>query len=374
MRNRTTAVPLAGVVLAVGLLLSSGCTAPASIPSAASSPTASASTSATIPTPATGKIALGYYAGDDPIVYKSVTSFTSSINAVSAARFEINDKGEVTGTLPNSELLPFDKAHNIRTYAGVYDSAGNGFDGKLAHTAMVTNKDKMIASLVTLAKDGGYDGLNLDFEALDVADRDAYTAFVTALATKLHAEGLTLVLSVPAKPADDKTDDWSYPFDYAAIGKVADLLQLMTYDQNGPDWSDPGPVAGADWVESCLAYATSVVDPSKLLMGLGAYGYDWDLTAHKKTGTYPSSFVAWTKFSDWLTVPGAVEHWNDTSLSPSVTYTLKGHKHEAWFENTKSIQAKTSFVPKYKLAGFAMYAMGQEDASFWQAATAGAGS
>jgi len=377
MRNRITAAPLAGVVLAVGLLLSSGCTAPASTPSAAPSPSTSASTSAsTTPTstPAAGKIALGYYAGDDPIVYNSVTSFTTYINAVSAARFEINTAGEVTGTLPNKELLPFDKAHNIRTYVGVYDSAGNGFDGKLAHTAMVTNKDKMIANLVKLAKDGGYEGLNLDFEAIEMADRDVYTAFVTELASKLHAENLTLVLSVPAKPADDKADDWSYPFDYVAIGKVADLLQLMTYDQNGPDWSDPGPVAGADWVESCLKYATSVVDPSKLLMGLGAYGYDWDITAHKKTGTYPASFVAWTKFSDWLNVPGAVEHWNDTSLSPSVTYTLKGHKHEAWFENTKSIQAKTTFVKKYNLAGFAMYAMGQEDASFWQAATAGANS
>jgi spore germination protein YaaH len=145
----------------------------------------------------------------------------------------------------------------------------------------------------------------------------------------------------------------------------------MTYDQNGPDWSDPGPVAGADWVESCLKYAASVVEPSKLLLGLGAYGYDWDLTAHKKTGTYPSSFVAWTKFSDWLAVPGAVEHWDETTLSPSVTYTLKGHKHEAWFENTKSIQAKTSLVKKYDLAGFAMYALGQEDLSFWQAAAAG---
>jgi spore germination protein len=359
MSKRISAAPLVSAALAAVLLAVGGCT-PGSAPSSSATPTTSSD-----------KIALGYYAGDDPIVYSSVTSFSSYINAVSAARFEITTAGEVTGTLPNTELLPYDKAHNITTYAGVYDSAGNGFDGKLAHSAMVTNKDTMIANLVKLAKTGGYNGLNLDFEAIEMADRDAYTAFVTELATQLHADGLTLVLSVPAKAADDKSDDWSYPFDYAAIGKVADLLQLMTYDQNGPDWSDPGPVAGADWVESCLKYAVSVVEPSKLLLGLGAYGYDWDLTAHKKTGTYPSSFVAWTKFSEWLKIPGAVEHWNATSLSPSVTYTLKGHKHEAWFENTKSIEAKTAFVTKYDLAGFAMYALGQEDLSFWQAAKAG---
>jgi len=363
MTRRRPAWPLASAALALVLLGAGGCTSPSA---PASSPSTAASTTA-----APAKVALGYYAGDDPIVYSSVTSFTSYLTAVSAARFEISTAGEVTGTLPNTELIPFDKAHSIYIYAGVYDSAGNGFDGKLAHTAMVTNKDTMIANLVKLAKSGGYDGLNLDFEAIEMADRDVYTAFVTDLASQLHSEGLTLILSVPAKPADDKADDWSYPFDYAAIGKAADLLQLMTYDQNGPDWSDPGPVAGADWVESCLKYAASVVEPSKLLLGLGAYGYDWDLTAHKKTGTYPSSFVAWTKFSDWLAVPGAVEHWDETTLSPSVTYTLKGHKHEAWFENTKSIQAKTSLVKKYDLAGFAMYALGQEDLSFWQAAAAG---
>jgi spore germination protein YaaH len=357
MTTRRSAGQLASAVLALALLGLGGCTSPA----------------APVPSPATSaapaKVALGYYAGDDPVVYSSVTSFASYINAVSAARFEITATGEVTGTLPNTDLLPFDKANGIHTYAGVYDSAGNGFDGKLAHAVMVGHKDAMITSLVKLA--GGYDGLNLDFEAIEMADRDAYTAFVTELATQLHAKGLTLILSVPAKPADDKTDDWSYPFDYAKIGQVADLLQLMTYDQNGPDWSDPGPVAGADWVESCLKYAASVVEPSKLLLGLGAYGYDWDLTAHEKTGSYPSSFVAWTAFADWLRVPGALEHWDATTQSPSVTYTLKGHKHEARFENARSIQAKTSFVKKYNLAGFAMYALGQEDLSFWQAARAG---
>ena len=106
--------------------------------------------------PAPTKVALGYYAGDDPIVYSSVTSFTSYITAVSAARFEISTAGDVTGTLPNTGLIPFDTAHNIHTYAGVYDSAGNGFDGKLAHTAMVTHKGVMIANLVKLAKAGGF--------------------------------------------------------------------------------------------------------------------------------------------------------------------------------------------------------------------------
>ncbi len=318
------------------------------------------------------KIVLGYYAGDAPIVYKSVTSYSTYLNAVVAARYGIDSSCAVTGSLPNTELLPFDKANGISTFAGVVNSDGGGFDADLGHSALVTDKDAMIANLVTLTKDGGFDGLNLDFENLYSADRDDYTQFVTELATKLHTGGYKLILSVAAKGAEDPSDDWSYPFDYPAIGKVADLLQLMTYDENGPDWSGPGPIAGADWVEKCIVYATSVVSPSKLLIGLPAYGYDWDLTTYANTGSYPSSFVAWTSFSDWLGKTGAVEHWNDIYLSPSVTYTTEdAHSHEAWFENAKSIEAKTALAKKYELAGISVFALGQEDLSYWQAAMAG---
>jgi len=330
-------------------------------------------TSSQTPAPkATSKIVLGFYAGDAPVVYHSVTTFTTYLSAVSAARFNIDSTGAVTGSLPNADLVPFDRANGIHTYACVANfGSGGDFDPVLGHSALVTNKTIVINNLVTLTKTGGFDGLNLDFEAIDPTDRDAYSQFVSELATKLHAGGFKLVLSVPSKTADDPTDDWSYPFDYVAIGKDADLLQLMTYDENGPGWSDAGPISGADWVDQCLAYAVSVVSPSKLLIGLPAYGYDWDLTAYANTGAYPFSYVAWTDFPAWLAIPGAVEHWDTTTLSPSVTYTKDGHDHEAWFENTKSIQAKTALVKKYDLAGLSVWSLGQEDLSFWKAAAAG---
>jgi GH18 family chitinase len=155
------------------------------------------------------------------------------------------------------------------------------FDAALAHAAFVTHRDATIAGLVALAEDGGYDGVNVDFENLafsrDIADdRAAFTVFIHELAARLHALSLKLAISVPGKTEDSIDDDWSYPFDYAALGEDADVLQLMTYDEHGP-WSEPGPVSGADWVEDCVAYAVSLVEPAKLLIGLPAYGYDWDL-------------------------------------------------------------------------------------------------
>jgi spore germination protein YaaH len=315
---------------------------------------------------------LGYYAGDLPVVYHSVTAFSKYLSAVSVARYSVDAAGVITGTLSNTGLLPFNRAHGIHNYICVGNfGAGGDFDAAIGHSAIVTNKDAVTTNLTVLARNGGYEGVNLDFEAIKPPDRGAYGKFVIDLAARLHAEGLKLILSVPAETKDDPADDWAGAFDYKLIGQYADLLQLMTYDQHGPAWSGPGPVAGADWLEDCVKYAVSVVSPAKLLIGLPAYGYDWDLTAHAVTGAYPLSYVAWSKFGDWLSVPGAVQRWDDTALSPSVKYTLDGHDHEAWFENTASIKAKTAVVKKYSLAGLSVWALGQEDLSYWKAAMAG---
>jgi spore germination protein YaaH len=227
--------------------------------------------------------------------------------------------------------------------------------------------------------DGGYDGVNIDFENLafsrDITeDRAAFTTFIHELATQLHALGLKLAISVPGKTEDSVDDDWSYPFDFKALGEDADLLQLMTYDQHGP-WSEPGPVSGADWVEDCVAYAVSLVDPAKLLIGLPAYGYDWDLTASRPArGEYVAEAFSWSAISELLAKPGAVEHWDAAAQSPHVTYTESGKRHEAWFENAESLRAKMTLIAEYGLAGLSMWSLGQEDAAFWEETLASAAS
>ncbi len=157
------------------------------------------------------------------------------------------------------------------------------FDPALARAAILTHRDTFIDELVTIAGDQRYAGVNIDLESIafsdDIeADRAAFTAFIQELDARLHALDKQLIISVPAKSVESPDDDWAYPFDLAALGQAADYLQLMTYDQHGP-WSEPGPVAGLEWVEETTAYAAELVDPAKLLLGLPAYAYDWNLQA-----------------------------------------------------------------------------------------------
>lgn len=326
-----------------------------------------------------GAVCLGYYTGDERS-FEAVQDFAEYLSIVSADVYAVEFDGTIAGG-DDFGVVAFCKAHGIDVYACVSnwneDPEVDDFDAELARAAIVTHRDAVVAGLVALAAGGGYDGVNVDFENLayssDIAeDRAAFTAFIHDLATRLHSVGLKLAISVPAKSEDSLGDDWSYPFDYAALGRDADLLQLMTYDEHGP-WSEPGPVSGADWVEDCVAYAVSLVDPAKLLIGLPAYGYDWDLTdSDPASWTYSATSFSWggiaaSGLAALLARPGAIEGWDTASQSPFVIYTERGHRHEAWFENVASLRAKMALVTDYHLAGFSMWSLGQEDESFWSA-------
>ena len=328
-----------------------------------------------------GTVCLGYYTGDAQS-FEAVRTFAAYLTIVSADVYAVEFDGTIKGG-DDFGVVAFCKANGIEVYACVSnynsDPDVDGFDAELARAAIVTQRDAVIAGLVSLAQDGRYNGVNIDFENLAFSrniedNRAAFTAFIHELATQLHALGLKLAISVPGKIEDSIDDDWSYPFDYAALGEEADLLQLMTYDQHGP-WSEPGPVSGADWVEDCVAYAVSVVDPAKLLIGLPAYGYDWNLTdSDPASWTYFATSFSWSDIPDLLAKPDAVEHWDTAARSPYVTYTERGHRHEAWFESAESLQAKTALIAKYDLAGLSMWSLGQEDAAFWEEVSASAAS
>ncbi len=326
----------------------------------------------TPPPPAkeTDKVILGYYAaylGEEG--YASVTSFASYLSIVSADVFTIKADGTIAGSPPD-KLLSLDKANDIRTYACISNYGENDFDSALGHSAIVTNKALVTANMVSLVQDGGWEGVNVDFENLYPADRAAFSRFIHDLAAALHGKGLKLAISVPAKSSDDAGDDWSWPFDYASLGADADLIQLMTYDEHGP-WSEPGSVAGFDWMERCVQYAVSVIDPAKLLIGLPAYGYDWNLADRDKDTDF-----AWKQVPDILARTGATPIWDEQTKSAHITYTNSmgtsdGATHVAWYETAAGIAAKTALVTKYNLAGLSMWVLGNEDLSFWQAAIAG---
>ena len=223
-----------------------------------------------------------------------------------------------------------------------------------------------VAAIVKLVTDNGFDGIDIDYEKMAYTTnpvvgqrlRTGFTAFATELCGKLRAMHKRCTITVMAKTADGHTtygiDKWV--FDYAALGRVASRVRLMVYDQHGP-WGPPGPIADISWTEDVVRYATSVIAPSKLELGVPLYGYNWS-----KNGT---TSVQWDQASALRTARNAPLVFDAASQSPTFTYRAGGVKHTVWFENARSLEAKVAVANRYHVGTIGFWYIGHQSPKVW---------
>ncbi|KEO82352.1 glycosyl hydrolase family 18 protein [Tumebacillus flagellatus] len=312
---------------------------------------------------------LGYYtvSNTNKASLDSLHSFGGGfLNQMTTMTFSALPDGTIEGHAPQDGLQAA-RQENVKALA----SLTNGKDGFSPDTAHAVLSDpnlrgKLVQNAIALCEQHGYGGINVDFENMLPADRADFTAFMTELSNALHAGGRTLTVSVMAKTSDSPKSNWVGTFDYAALGQAADQVELMTYDQHGT-WGEPGAVAGLPWVEKVIRYASSQIPSQKILLGLAAYGYDWNSANAKQ-----NKAVALKNIPALLQKTGAAPQWNDADQSPYFTYTAEdGAVHNVWYENPQSIARKANLVSHYHLGGVAMWKMGLEDNAFWQAVKTG---
>ncbi|HWZ55902.1 MAG TPA: glycosyl hydrolase family 18 protein, partial [Verrucomicrobiae bacterium] len=118
--------------------------------------------------------------------------------------------------------------------------------------AMLKNRaarEHLAQQAVQYLTDGHFAGLVVDFEEIPDKSQKDFSQFISELAVELHDSKLKLMVCLPAA-------DWAY--DYAGIGKSADAVILMNYDQH---WrtSGPGPIAAQDWFVRNIEAITKLV-------------------------------------------------------------------------------------------------------------------
>jgi spore germination protein len=307
---------------------------------------------------------MGYFEGSGSV--RSLHQFAGQLRIVAADQFAVDAQGALTGSVPAS-LARIAASHGLSVLVTVSNWGRGGFSPAIAHAILTAGaaQDAAIANMVAAA--GTYAGINLDFESVKRTDRAGYTAFASSLASALHQHGKLAVLSLPAETQDNPNDSWTGAYDYAALGRSADLLQVMTYDENGP-WSKPGPVAGLDWVTACLQFSQTIVPPGKISLGVPAYGYDWNLTRGS------GSQIAYAAVPALLHQTGAAAQWDSATSSPWFDYTAAdGSSHVVWYENARSITRKAALAAAQGVQGISMYALGFDDTDFWHAVARGFG-
>jgi spore germination protein len=351
--------------------------------------------------PAGDRLILGYYVPYDPTSWASLEAHADQLDIVATQWVTVDACGSL-GSRDDQTLKQLAQARGIGVLPSLLTLSG-WLNHRLLTEEEVTQHtiDQIVA--FTLAED--YAGFDLDLEAVDAADRDAFTSFVARTASALHEQGKLLTLAIPAKDRD-VTVGWAGAYDYAALGAEADLVTIMAYEYSGP-FSGPGSVAPFGWVERVLGFATRQIPPDKLLLGLAFYGYDWNLTsggarslgypealglaehyavdvgfdAAAQSATFRYAGLAGDR-TDFRPPPARLAHDVTTREPPACEVAVPQSPaptqpptppanapqvHEVWFENGASAAARLGLASRYGVRGVASWRMGLEDERVWPA-------
>lgn len=234
---------------------------------------------------------------------------------------------DVTGYL-DANGTPLNLSVFMDVSGGVRDLLASA-DGREALVEQIANE--LTVSYNAVGKNP-YDGVTIDFEGLRVAQKENFTAFLTALSSKVHSLSKSLYVCVsPALTTGSYYDG----YDYHAIGQLADKVILMAYDYNavdltayvGTEYYKTAAPAPADQVyASALAVTktdTGVADTSKLLLGYSSKPMAWKIDANGKllsgTPVYPSNQTLYLRLNQSDTEPG----WSDIYQQHYAVYTTE---------------------------------------------------
>ena len=309
-----------------------------------------------------------YYYLDDTRSAESLRAYAAEIDLFAPQCFWTDGDGFVYGG-PPSRAAEIARAARLAVMPLLFN---RGFDRSTV-TAMLHSEKaqrRVVSYLAYLSRRDNYVGFQINLENIDPADRHLLTRFVRRAAARLHRDGRLLSVTLiprfsdtyPAarRPGEFATGEWGAPYDYRALGQVADFLTLMTYDQSNAN-TPPGPVAGHDWVKKALEYAVRRIPRQKVLLGIPFYGREWT-----SNGEAPTSRALALKDATLLLERLEISpEWDDRWRSPYFRYRDGSILHTVWFENSRSLTEKLQLVRQYRLRGFAAWRLGSEDPQFW---------
>jgi HAD superfamily hydrolase (TIGR01509 family) len=275
-----------------------------------------------------------------------------------------------------------------------------------------TTRTQHVDTIMEFARDLDVDGIDLDYEQFAFADgrdtwaatRPDWVAFVSELADELHAEDMTLTVSIPPvwglpedviaaaddarADQDDQDDDGSpttvpidtadgyWVYDHGAIAEVVDAIRIMAYDYSV---AEPGPIAPIWWVADAVASTSAVVPAEhhdKLVLGVPSYGSNWVVTtlgdcpatAEGKTNVTARSVI------ELAELRGATPVFDPSTAEWSFTYALTVEdatascvqNRQVHWVDAEGVGARTEVARRAGWGGVALWALGYEDDDVWQ--------
>ena len=306
--------------------------------------------------PRAGRIRWAYYTKWDPASWQSLQQGLDHLDYVSPFDYAVDGQGNITGA-PDPKADQLLRAKGIKILPTVKNGEEySAFRPVLFDPAI---RKKTIDQIVRIVEENQYDGINIDYESLYASDSDALTYYFYELAVALRPRNKLVTAAVGAKTSDTTTG-WSGAYDYPALARYNDLVLVMAYAYRVPTSPTVGSVGPYAWVDRVAAYAASRIPPEKLVLGLAWYGYNWNLADRSQTKS--------VRYRDAVALAqqvGVPIQYDETEQVAFFKYQDGSDIREVWFEDARSVAAKTQLAARYGIHGIGGWRLGQEDPGIW---------
>lgn len=315
-----------------------------------------------------------FYMVDTEAGYESFVANADHITILGPQIYTVDSLGIVFGSLdPRVKRLADEKGIKVMPLV-----VNEGFNQEALHRLLHNPqaRQRSINSLVSLCREHGYWGIQFDVENVNIDDTDAFVSWFEEAADSLHANGFAISIAVVHRLQDEAgpngyarflQDSWRGAFDMERIGRAADIVTVMTYDQHTRR-TPPGPVSSLPWMRQVMRYFLERVPAGKLSLGIPLDSERWLV---RYDGSLPSRAVSGSETMSWTRARQIVDRYQaqvrwDPTLGVEWGYYDNGGVFEWIFiEDARGFEARVNLARELGVRGFSAWVLGPEDPGIW---------
>jgi len=298
-----------------------------------------------------------------PVLEESAREAAPYLTYLAPFSFQAQRNGSLKEPLLNN-FPAIARANNNVLMMVITNQENDQFSDELGRILLndMTIQNRFLENIVTTAKKYGFRDIHFDMEYLRPADRQAYNNFLRKAKARFQREGWLLSTALAPKTSAEQKGAWYEAHDYKAHGEIVDFVVIMTYE-----WGYSGgpamPVSPIGPVRDVLEYALTEMPGSKIMMGQNLYGYDWTLPFVEGTIAKAVSPQQAIQIAAQRNVP---IQYDARAQAPFFNYVDDaGKRHEVWFEDARSIQAKFDLIKELGLRGMSYWKLGLSFPQNW---------
>lgn len=304
-----------------------------------------------------------YSASTDESSRQEVLRLGKYFTYLSPFSHSIREDGTLS-PLNDDRLLQAATANRTETLLVLTNFVNGSFNSDRA-AAILRNpslQETLITNILSAVRSKGYRGVNFDFEYIYPQDRENYNAFLRRVVSRLRPLGISVSTALAPKERENQPGLLYEAHDYRAHGEIVDFVILMTYEWG---WAGgrPWAIAPINKIKQVLDYAVTAIPRKKIMMGAPLYGRDWRIPWME--GTIARTISPQEAIQLAVRYRTSIEY-SEAYQAPFFHYTDEtGQRHEVWFEDARSMQAKMDIIKQYGLRGISYWVLGNPFPQNW---------